>query len=437
MKRFVCALALAGFCLAAFADGDLDPGFGTAGIAQTGVSNAGGYVRGLAAQADGKIVICDRGNLSAPSADDFYVARFNTDGSLDASFGLGGKTFVDFGGSDYCNAVAVQSDGKLVLAGSTGNTSTGAVMFAIARLNSDGTPDSTFGSANGQVTISFSSAGTVAGAWALAIQNTGTIVVVGQAGPSVAIAQLLPNGTLDPSFGVNGQSINHFALNGGGVQGRAVAIDSQSRIVIVAAGAGSDGYEFFQITRLLTDGSTDMSFGVEGFTQVSFDYGGLNDATATAMAIQSDDRVVVAGVADTSTTVSAQDEEYAVVRLLTNGTLDPGFGTQGKAVIPFSGPNNYARSVAIQTNGLIVLAGSALPSSGGSVPTATRLNTDGSVDTNFGLRTYNLGTASSGIFSMIVDDLDIYAAGFLPVTGGNDDFVIKLTNDQVFGNGFN
>ena len=178
-----------------------------------------------------------------------------------------------------------------------------------------------------------------------------------------------------------------------------------------------------------------MDFGIEGFTRVSFDYGGSNDATAAALAIQNDDKVIVAGVADTSATVSAQDYEYAVARLLTDGTLDPGFGIQGRVVIPFSGPNNYARSVAIQTNGLIVLAGSALLSTG-SVPTATRLNADGSVDDNFGLRTYDLGTTSSGIFGMIVHDVDIYASGFLPMTDGHDDFVIKLTNDQIFGNGF-
>lgn len=326
----------------------------------------------------------------------------------------------------------MQSDGKLVLAGST---SAGSGGFAIARLNADGTADTSFGTSNGQVVLSFG-VGTETGANALAIEPSGSVAVVGSAGSDVAIAQLLPDGTTDSSFGVDGEIISHFALSGGAVKGRAVALDSLGRLVIVASGSGSDGRDNFLLTRLLPGGATDMTFGVEGFVTVYFTYGGSNSAIATEVALQSDGQIVVAGTADISPTTTAQDYQYAIARLNDDGTQDATFGTDGQEVISFSLDNNQARGVGIQTNGLIVLAGQASADGGGAVATATRLKADGSVDSNFGEQTYSVGASSAGFYSMIVSGTDIYAAGFYPVSGGNDDFVAKLTNDQIFGNGF-
>ena len=146
------ALALWVFCASAqAADGDLDPSFGTDGFRITGITDAYSIVPlGMAVQPDGKIVAC--GGEGTYPAVDFYVARFTADGELDASFSFDGRTTIDFGGNtDICNGLAIQTDGKIVVAGSTQPDGDPNVDFAVARLNADGTLDTaTFGAGTGK-----------------------------------------------------------------------------------------------------------------------------------------------------------------------------------------------------------------------------------------------------------------------------------------------
>ena len=133
--------------------------FGVGGIARTMVTNAAGNgAFGPVVDAEGRTLICDTITSDGSSGTDMMVARFDVDGTLDASFSFDGRVEVDFDagdGNDACGAVAVQSDGKVVLAGSTSDSTTLSGDFAVARLNEDGTLDTTFGNGTGKVRIPF------------------------------------------------------------------------------------------------------------------------------------------------------------------------------------------------------------------------------------------------------------------------------------------
>ncbi len=138
-------------------DGDLDAGFGSAGVARAGATDVNAYADMLV-QPDGKIVTCATRTANGQSGYDFFVARFTADGALDSSFSFDGKTTIDFdggSGQDQCYGVALQGDGKIIVAGYT-RGSTPDDRFAIARLNVDGTLDTSFGAGSGKATVTFS-----------------------------------------------------------------------------------------------------------------------------------------------------------------------------------------------------------------------------------------------------------------------------------------
>jgi uncharacterized delta-60 repeat protein len=156
-----------------------------------------------ALQPDGKIVVAGTTNPPPPAPPRMAVARYNVDGSLDATFGGTGKTTFGSGEFVAANAVQVQPDGKLVVAG-YGND---GIDFVVTRLNTDGAPDATFG-AGGTSTIDF---GLIEAAFAALLQPDGRIVVAGYAQPSLidadfAAARLLPGGALDATFGAGGKT---------------------------------------------------------------------------------------------------------------------------------------------------------------------------------------------------------------------------------------
>ena len=173
--------------------GDLDTSFSTDGKVITGLPiNA--FASAVAIQADGKIVIAGGVNTQAGVAGDFAVARYLANGTLDASFGGVGIVTTDFGTpSDSARSIAIQADGRIVVAGGAGTS------VAIARYNTDGTLDPTF-SGDGRLTMSLGGSGVAS---ALAIQaGDGKIVVVGTVSGNFAVARFNPNGTLDTTFGL-------------------------------------------------------------------------------------------------------------------------------------------------------------------------------------------------------------------------------------------
>jgi uncharacterized delta-60 repeat protein len=189
--------------VAGAADGDLDPAFGVGGKVTTSFDVPAATATSVALQRDGKVVAA--GWLFDETANiDFAVARYNPNGSPDLTFGSGGKVRTDFfGRDDIANAVAVQSDGKIVVAGNARNDALD-LLFALARYNTDGSLDKTFDS-DGKATGTFF--GT---AYAIVVQSDGRIVVAGtgyNSGTSndFALSRFNPNGSPDISFGTGGR----------------------------------------------------------------------------------------------------------------------------------------------------------------------------------------------------------------------------------------
>jgi uncharacterized delta-60 repeat protein len=176
-------------------------------------------------------------------------------GSLDPSFGSMGRVTTSFpAGAAWGNALAIQADGKIVVAGSVDGT------FALARFNPDGSLDGSFGS-SGLVTTSFAE-GDAAGN-ALAIQANGLIVAAGSAGGKFALARYTIDGSLDGSFGSSGQLTTWFA--GGRAWANAVTIQTDGKIVA----AGGDGRKF-ALARYDADGALDNRFGGDGTVRTDF-----------------------------------------------------------------------------------------------------------------------------------------------------------------------
>lgn len=188
--------------------GSLDSSFGTSGKVTTAFAGGEDYARALAIQADGKIVICGEANTGG--GDDFALARYNADGSLDTGFGTGGKVTTAFAGSlDWARAIAIQPDGRIVVAGHSGSGNS-SDDFALARYLTDGSLDTSF-SSDGKVTVNM---GVGDNGLAIALQSDGKIVVAGSAntGGTAAIARFNTDGSLDNSFSGDGMQLASFGL---------------------------------------------------------------------------------------------------------------------------------------------------------------------------------------------------------------------------------
>ncbi|MFD3537793.1 calcium-binding protein [Streptomyces sp. NPDC058664] len=361
-------LALPGTALAA--PGDLDPTFGPDGRVTTPIT---GYAEGhdIARQADGKLVVV------GVSEAGFALARYDTSGALDPGFGGDGTVTSDFGGGGgTANAVAIQpSDGKIVVAGTTAvfdEEGGGCCFFSVARYNTDGSLDTTFGD-GGLVRVD-EFGGSADGA-DVAVQPDGRIVAVGKpGGGGFALVRLGTDGSLDPSLGGDGAVVAGFTSaspqDGGGIA-RGMALQPDGRIVAVGY-VGNTAFDI-GVARYNTDGTLDTTFSGDGM--VTADFGGTE--FGNAVAVQPDGRIVAAGSGGAG---------FAALRYNADGSPDAGFGTGGRTSVNAPGDGGVAYAMALQQNGKIVLAGRADDpnSSEANDFGLTRLHTNGTVDTGFG-----------------------------------------------------
>ncbi len=242
-------------------DGSVDASFGQNGVFTYAV-NTGYYetVKALLLGADGKITAV--GYFFSPSFTfDIFLLRLHADGTLDNTFGTNGLlTFGIGGGSDLANAAVLQPDGKMVLTGYYDNSGN-IDMFAL-RLNYDGTTDGTFGSGTGLVSIPIGTKEDYA--QAIALQTDGKIVLAGKAvigsGTDIAVVRLNADGSLDVTFSADGK----VTLNvNGNDSGNAVAIQSDGAIVV--AGEAFDGNSYnVAVVRFTTSGNADNTFSGDG-----------------------------------------------------------------------------------------------------------------------------------------------------------------------------
>lgn len=445
------------------ANGDLDTGFGSSGIALTGLSSAYALFPRPVVQPDGRILICSQVNNGGLTGNDIVVARFTADGTLDNSFTSDGLVYIDFNdGDDECAGLALQPDGKIVVAGDTVNSGTTGKDFAAARLNSDGTLDTDlttgFGAGTGKTTIGFDRGGSNDdAAYGVALQTDGRIVIAGDAstdshGQDFAVARLNTDGSRDTSgFNLTGKVTVGFNLPGSTTQDDiafGVAIDAAGNIVLGGgADNGSAGADF-AAARLLPDGTLDNNFDADGLVTIGFDLGdpgGSNGDLAEAVLVQGDGKIVLAGQTDSSTT-STPNADMGIVRLNPDGSADSGFGTNGKAVIAFdltANGSDIARNLLEQSNRKLLLVGYAYTGSSTADAAIVRLNADGSPDAEFGTlgkKHVNLGLASSPVQTFTgaaFQGTQIIASGFSSIDpSGADNFVVRLQNDLIFANGF-
>lgn len=323
-------------------DGSADASFNGNGRRVYNEPAAEDHGQAVAVQSDGKIVVAGYTNLFGTN--DILLLRFNANASLDTSFdGDGRRVFLN-NGDDRGQAVVLQPDGKIIVAGYTNIL--GSNDFFILRFNANGGLDSSFDS-DGRVVISGPGNDR---AQAVALQPDGKIVVGGTtdvAGSNdFLVARLNPNGSLDGTFGSGGrQLISGF---GGNEQAQALALQSDGRIV-VAGYTNAAGTNDFAVARLNANGSLDITFDLDGRLSIS-GFGG--DDRAQAVAVQSDGKIVLAGY-----TNGSGNNDFAVARLNPNGTLDATFDGDGRLITRSLGGDDRVLAMVLQPDGKIVVAG--------------------------------------------------------------------------------
>ena len=395
------------------APGDLDPSFGNGGVVITGDSNLYPNLLNtawdMALQSDGKIVVVGDGTLGTHNWD-FAVVRYNPDGSLDGSFGGTGVVHTRLTSEyDGASAVAIQPDGKIVVAGSRyGNA--GGSSFAVVRYNTDGSLDTSF---NGTGIVITSVNGSHDYAFSVAIQTDGKIVVAGTSGISTnnfAIVRYNADGTLDTSFNGTGKVITAIP---GGIS--SVAIQSDGKIIAAGESNATGSITAFTIIRYNPDGSLDTSFNGTGkvFTSLGNSYSGAQE-----LAIQTDGKIVVAGYS-AGTLGNLTVGDFALVRYNPDGSLDASFNGTGKVITSVNNSDCRANSVAIQSDGKIVAAGYSRNDMGSDFA-VVRYNPNGSLDTSFN-GTGKVMTAFGGQDYAIA--AAIQADGKIVVAGGTDNLL--------------
>ena len=361
----------------AAAAGDLDPSFDVDGKVSTDFFGDADAALDLVIQPDGRIVVGGSARNSASNVD-FALARYNRDGSLDASFGTGGKVTTDFLDIfDQANALALQPDGKIVAAGFTGDQMTRADI-ALARYNSDGSLDASFGN-GGKVVTDF--AGGTDSALGIALQPDGRMVAVGASFVGTigdfALVRYNIDGSLDASFGVGGKVTTAFFEFGAA---NAVGLLPDGRIIVAGSAFRSSTVNDFALARYNRDGSLDESFGAGG--KVTTDFFGFTDRP-TALVLQPDGRVVAAGGANN---LNSTGFDFALARYNDDGSLDSSFGEGGRTTTDFLGILDAADDVVLQPDGRIVAVGFTSKDFFGLQEdfALARYDNNGKLDTKFG-----------------------------------------------------
>jgi uncharacterized delta-60 repeat protein len=327
----------------------------------------------VAIQLDGKVVAAGYAYTESGGYD-FAVARYLPNGSLDNSFSSDGKQFVNIGGeSDYPHALLIQPDGRIVVVGEAYNPANSWTLFGAVRLNPDGSLDTTF-SGDGKQTIDFGIESS--SAWDAALQPDGKIVMAGEMNSDFGLARLNADGSLDSTFSDDGLTTADF---GDLEAGLGMALRPDGRIVMVGSttkpisiGSGTD----FAVASFNANGTPDTTFSDDG--QVTSNLGGeFNDATAAV--VQADGKLLVVGnrfINGPPTAIS----DFALVRYLPDGNLDPTFSGDGIQTTDFGG-DDTAQDIVLQPDGKAVLVGASDGSVGGFA--VSRYNSDGSLDSSF------------------------------------------------------
>ena len=404
--------------LARAVDGTLDRTFGGRGKVMTDLDLSTDIANAVAIQGDGKLVVVGTSYKDNDYSDeDFAIARYNSNGSLDPGFGTNGKVFTDFPGlAAVASSVVIQPDGKIVVAGGAFPLFTFLGDFQIARYNPDGSLDASFGN-GGIVTSSFPGQGSYA--FALALQGDGKIIAAGthfvnfssddSSNTDFALERYNPDGTPDLTFGNGGRVTTDF--DGFNDDAFSILVQPDGKLVAVGSAKNPANFYDFAAARYLSDGTVDTTFGVAG--KVRTDFGGKDWDRAHSAALAANGKIVAAGF-----TVSQQglSQNFAVARYTANGVLDTTFSGDGRAQIDFGSCCQSAGKVLVQSDGKIITVGYANTESSDSDFLLARLTGTGALDQTFGtggqVRTSfgNLNGGANG--AALQADGKIVAVGF-------------------------
>jgi uncharacterized delta-60 repeat protein len=393
-------------------DGSQDSSFDSDGVAQVGL----GQANGAALQTDGKIVIV--GTFAEKGEVRLSALRLNTDGSLDTTF-AGDGVFTDAANGAFADAVAIQTDGKIVITGSERDAFF-QFDYVTIRLNTDGTFDTGFGGGDGKVLTGVTStqAGGTDTPFAIAIQADGKIIVGGESlipGSDLEFTLLRyeTDGTLDPTFDSDG--IASVGFGGNRIDRlREIAIDSNGKIVV--SGFGNDGtIQGGAFVRLNTDGSLDTSFSDDGKLIVPSLF------IAGDVAIQPDGKIIGGGG------IVAFD----LIRLNTNGTIDTTFGVGGFASTQiFDSGNAGILDLKLDSDGNIFATGSAINGNIDDDFAFAKFTPDGNPSASFGTFGYSLSTPFDANLnrSLVANAVAVQSNGKI-IAGGTADF----NNNETYG----
>ncbi len=347
------------------ADGTLDTNFGNGGTVTTAIE-AWAQLTSLAIQPNGEIVAggpTDTAGFVGPSnPDQFALARYNTDGTLDATFGTGGiVTTAISGSSDSVSAIEIESTGDIVAIGTTTDTDFYTSSVIMACYDPDGSLNTSFGQAGiaqvnslGEYGFSFSSN-------SVAELANGDILIVdtafvGTLASGASVLEFTASGAADTTFNGTGSEVVHVATfsEPGNATGDCEVVQPDGKIVAAGVAQGPDGTPpQLALTRFNTDGSLDTTFG-SGGSVTSFWQGGF---TPNALALEPNGQIVAVGAIQGT----YPDATFAVARYNADGSVDTSFGNQGLVVMSFNAGYDAATGVAIAADGKIVVSGVAAP----------------------------------------------------------------------------
>lgn len=410
-----------------FADGSLDTSFHTDGIGiYRMIGAANDWIHGLVLQTDGKILIGGRTDMSVANAHDFAVLRITSQGNYDTTFSTNGRINVGVtaAGADIGRGIALQTNGHIVIAGYGKNAD---YDFAFCRLRTDGELDTSFAT-SGKKTVANGTSDD--GALSVAIDSNGSIVGAGNsyngANWDFAAVRLLDDGALDTSFNTSGKTT--ITLNTASESAYSVAINNVNQAVL--AGGTNNGTNLdFGFIRLLTEGRLDTSFATSGKKTLAIL---SNDEAAHGVKLETSGNVILAsGYSNNSS-----NNDFTVVRLLSDGTLDSSFATDGSLVQIIGTGEDTAQGIAMKGDGMIVAAGRTEVGSAVFDLVYVRLDSAGSL-TPAGSLVQSFGTggrlrvdnaATPDRFLNVVGDTSgkLYATG--KTNNGGDNFLIVRVN---------
>ena len=328
-------------------NGSLDTSFGEQGKVFTDFLATTDITESIQLDPLNRILVA--GSVDTGDGFAFGIARYTPEGTLDTSFGVGGMAFHKIGVTGFCKALVVQADHKPVLGGYALNPVTGTNEFALIRFTDEGDLDPLFGQGGIVMTSAIIGAGV---ANAMTLQGDGKIVLAGQALNDatfhweIAIARYHPDGSLDMTWGDEGMLLSGFPQKSFTIN--TVTLDRDKNVLVAGYLGTAPSNNLYALARFDHHGIPDASFGDQGLVMDTY---GAQDNEINSLVLQPDGHILIAG-----TSLSGNADRFAIARLDPTGQKDPSFGTNG-VVIETIGLNDGIEAITLQSDGKLLVTG--------------------------------------------------------------------------------